>query len=63
MNILEQEYLTAKDLQNIIPGISYEKSLEIINEVQEEMKQKNYFIPKTKSKVALTKMIRKKLGL
>ena len=60
--LLEQDYLNAKELMQIIP-VSYIRALEYITETQEEMKQKNYFVPRTRPKVALTKLIRKKFGL
>lgn len=61
--ILEQEYLTAYDLQVIIPKIGYHKALDIIKEIREEMEKEKYFVPKQKTKVALTWMVKKKLGL
>ena len=61
-NITEQYYLSAKDLMQIIPKLSYEKALEYINSAREEMEEKGYFVPTGKTKVALTKIIRKKFG-
>lgn len=61
--MLEQTYLTAKDLTKIIPNLHINKARQYIKEAQEEMKQKNYFIPETKEKVALTKIIRKRFGI
>lgn len=57
-----KEYLTAEDLTNIIPGLSIIKARQYIREAQEEMREKNYFIPETKKKVALTKLLRKRFG-
>lgn len=56
------EYTNAKKLMNDL-GISYQASLKIIIEVQEEMKKKGYLIPNTKRKLALTWMVNKKLGI
>ena len=55
--------MSAKDIQNIIPGIGYQEALRIIKEIRERMKEKGYLVPKGKTKVALTWMIRKELGL
>lgn len=60
--ILKQKYITAKDLQIIIPKLGYNKSLEYINDLREEMKDKNYFVPEGKTKVALTKLAKEKFG-
>lgn len=60
--ILEQQYLTANDLMKIIPKLSYQRALKYIENAREEMKQKNYFVPEGRTKVALTKIIKKKFG-
>lgn len=60
--VLDQQYLTAKDLMLIIPKLSYRRALEYIDDAREEMKQKNYFVPEGRTKVALTKIIKKKFG-
>lgn len=61
--ILEQQYLTAKDLMIIIPKLSYARALKYIEDAREDMENKNYFVPEGKTKVALTKIIKKKFGL
>ena len=58
-----KEYMTAKDIQELIPGIGYNAALKIINEIRKKMEELNYYVPKGKTKVALTWMIRKELGL
>ena len=58
--ILKQQYLTANDLMKIIPGLTYNRALSYIKMIREEMKEKNYFVPDGKIKVALTKMLKKK---
>jgi len=57
------EYMSAKDIQELIPGIGYKKALEIINQVQEKMKKEGYLIPGCKKKIALTWMIKRELGI
>lgn len=56
------EYTNAKDLQHDL-GISYQEALHIIIKVQEEMKEKGYYIPNTRKKLALRWMVNKKLGI
>jgi hypothetical protein len=56
-------YVTAKDLQQMIPNLGYDKALKIINEARKIMKEKNYLIPVTKEKLALTKIVNEMLGI
>lgn len=56
-------YLTAKDLQKIVPNITYDNSIKIINKAREIMKQKNYYIPVARPKVALTSIVYEMLGI
>ncbi len=60
--ILDQLYISAYDLQVLIPSMSYAKALEYIEKKREEMKEKNMYIPDCRTKLALTKMIRKDCG-
>lgn len=61
--VLEQSYITAKDLQILIPNLGYTTALSYIDDIREEMEEKGYFVPKGKTKVALTKLVKKKYGL
>lgn len=61
--VLDQDYITAKDMQIIIPNLTYDMALSYIRMLQEEMKEKKYFVPKTKEKIVLTKLFKKKFGL
>ena len=61
--ILNQDYMSAKDLKILIPSLGINKCVEYIKMVQEDMKNKNYFIPETKEYLALTKLIRKRFGI
>ena len=56
-------YLTIKDLQKIVPNLSYRKALNIINEARAIMEERNYLIPVTKKKIALTKIVYEMLGI
>lgn len=60
--LLKEHYLSAKDLTIIIPNLKIEKARIYINEIQEEMKEKKIYIPKTRPKIVLTKLVRKKFG-
>lgn len=61
--ILKQPYITAKDIQQIIPKLGYIKALKYIDDLQEEMRMKNYYVPEGRTKVALTKLFIKKFGI
>lgn len=60
--ILEQLYISAYDLQKLIPGITYATALGYIKSIQEEMEKKKFSIPCGQTKLALTKLVRKKFG-
>lgn len=60
--ILNQLYVSAYDLQRLIPEITYATALSYIKSVQAEMKEKKLLVPKGQTKLALTKIIRKKFG-
>lgn len=61
--ILNQSYITAKDLMVIIPRLSYKRALKYITDFRTEMQEKGYFVPEGRTKVALTKLVKKKFGL
>lgn len=61
--ILEQLYLTAEDLLTLIPEMKYQRALGVINDVRNEMEDKNYYIPISRKKLALTKLVKKRLGI
>lgn len=60
--ILEQLYLSADDLLILIPEISYKTAINYIKDTRLKMKDKNLFLPPGKTKLALTKLIRKDCG-
>lgn len=57
-----KEYISTKELQEIT-GLSYQSAMKVINDVREEMKNKNYLIPQSRKKVALKRLIEKRLGI
>lgn len=61
--VLKQKYMSAYDLQIVIPHLSYQKALNYIENFRAEMEEKKYFVPDGKTKVALTRLITKKLGI
>lgn len=58
--VLSQLYLSAKDLQILIPNLSIYKARKYISDARKEMEDKNCFIPQTKEKLALTKFLKRK---
>lgn len=62
--VLNQYYLTPKDIKVLIPDMNIERCREIIEDVRIEMTNKNLYVPPgTKPKRALTKLVIKKLGI
>jgi hypothetical protein len=59
----EKYYITAKDLQDMIPNLTYDNAIKYINKAREVMKERNYLIPITRPKVALTKIVLEMLGI
>ena len=60
--ILEQLYLSAYDLQILIPTMTYATALKYIKAARDEMKKKNLLVPEGQTKLELTKIIRKQFG-
>ena len=59
----KQNYYTAKDLQNIVPNLTYDNAIKYINQARKIMEEKNYLIPTTRPKVALVKIVHVMLGI
>ena len=60
---MNKNYYTAKDLQQIVPNLTYDNAIKYINMAREKMKEKNYLIPTTRPKVALAKIVNEMLGI
>lgn len=60
--ILDQEYINTEELQQLL-RTNYKTALEYIREAQNIMTKKGYLVPKTKSKQALTSVIKKMFGI
>ena len=61
--VLQQDYMSASDLKILIPNIGIDTCREYIKMIQQEMKEKKYFVPESKTYLALTKLVRKKFGI
>lgn len=61
--ILNQLYVSPQDVKLLIPTLGMELCRQLVEETRNDMKEKHYFVPKTKPKLALTKMLRKKIGV
>ena len=61
-NIKKKDYLSANDLMLLIPNLTYDNAIKYINIARKKMEEQNLFIPVTRPKVALTKIIRKTFG-
>lgn len=61
--ILEQTYISPQDLKILVPTMGISNCRTTINFIREEMKDKGLFVPQTIPKLALTKLVKKRLGL
>ena len=61
--ILNQLYISANDLQILIQPMGRTTAIKYIKEIQEEMKEKGLYVPNTRTKLALTKLVRKRFGI
>lgn len=62
-DILKKVYLSPKDLKELMPTVGIDTCRKYIAEVRKEMLDKGYLVPEGKTKLALTKLVVKKLGL
>lgn len=60
--ILSQPYMSAFDLKELMPTVGIDKCRQYINDIRQEMKENNYLVPESKTKLALTKLVKKKFG-
>lgn len=58
-----QLYVTAKDLQEMIPNLTYDNAIKYINQAREIMKERNYLIPIARPKVALKSIVLEMFGI
>lgn len=58
-----KDYLTVKDIQELVPGWGYKSASKYADKILEKMRNENYFIPKTKNKLVLSWMVYEDLGI
>lgn len=61
--ILEQLYMSPRDLKILIPTMGMQNCIKTIKEVREEMEIKKIFVPQSKPLLALTKLVKRKFGI
>lgn len=61
--ILDQAYISAKDMKMLIPTLGKNKCVEYIKDLRKEMEEKQYFVPQTKPLLAHTGLFRKKFKI
>lgn len=61
--ILNQDYMSAKDLKILIPTLGINNCRSIINEVVIDMRNDGCYVPLGRPIIALTKYVKKKLGI
>ncbi|MDD7103024.1 MAG: hypothetical protein SOZ06_03770 [Candidatus Faecenecus gallistercoris] len=61
--ILEQVYVSADDLEILMPSASYKQRLALIKEIRNEMQEKKLFVPDGRTLLASTKILKKKCGI
>lgn len=63
MKIKEKDYISAKDLMELIPNLTYDNAIKYINKARAIMEERNYLIPIARPKVALTKIVLEMFGM
>ena len=61
--ILEQVYVSPQDIKKLVPTLGIDLCRKFIDEARAEMTEKGYFVPETKPKIALTKIVKKMMGI
>lgn len=61
--VLNSQYISAKELKILMPQIGINGCRNIIVEAREKMVEKGYYIPKGKTLIALTSEVKKMLGI
>ena len=56
--ILEQVYVSPQDIKKLVPTLGMDLCRKFIDEARAEMTEKGYFVPETKPKIALTKIVK-----
>ena len=61
--ILQKEYISAKDIKTLIPDWGIHSIQKFMDEILKEMEEKGYYIIPTKKKLVVTSLVRKKLKI
>ena len=61
--ILEQVYLSPQDIKKLVPSLGIDLCRQFIDQARAEMSEKGYFVPESKPKIALTKIVKKMMGI
>lgn len=61
--ILNQLYISPQDIKMLAPSLGMDICRNFIAMARNEMEEKKYFVPATKPKVALTKIVKKLMGI
>lgn len=61
--ILSQLYITATDLKILMPTVGINECRKKIKDYRSDMEAKNYYVPPAHPLVALTKLVKKDLGI
>lgn len=61
--ILNQLYVSPQDIKILAPSLGMDLCRNFIALARDEMEEKNYFVPNTKPKLALTKIVKKMMGI
>lgn len=60
--ILSQLYLSAYDLQILLPDLKYNSALKMIEHMIEIMKKEKKYVPPGQTKLALTSIVKRECG-
>ena len=63
MEILEQPYITAKDVQKLVPGISKYAARQIVKQVRDEMVSEGAYLIQSREYLVPTKRVKKLLRI
>jgi len=61
--ILNQIYISPQDIKILAPTMGMQLCRKYIDLARAEMAEKNYFVPATTPKLALTKVVKKMMGI
>ena len=60
--LMAKKYLTPKELKTLL-RVNYKTALKYAHEIQNEMKEEDYFIPESRAKLVLTSKVKRRFGI